>query len=188
MRPTTDAEPEGGDPPCWAHQFEDAVRPDQDGEHGETPIVRESGHDVANAAVYESSRHSPSVERLTVAELGPPPGYAHVAAASGARLVLTAGAVPLDGEGNLVGAGDVRLQARQTLDNLMRQLAAAGAGGDDVLKTTVYVASTDRADLVAVWEEVQGSPIAAAASTLLGVALLGYPDQVVEIEVIAALP
>jgi hypothetical protein len=43
-------------------------------------------------------------------------------------------------------------------------------GGEDVLKTTVYVASSDRADLVASWEEVQRSPIAAAASTLLGVA------------------
>jgi enamine deaminase RidA (YjgF/YER057c/UK114 family) len=102
--------------------------------------------------------------------------------------VLTAGAVPLDDEGNLVGAGDVRLQARQTLDNLMCQLEAAGASGDDVLKTTVYVASTDRAELFAVWEEVQRSPIAAAASTLLGVALLGYPEQVVEIEAIAVLP
>jgi enamine deaminase RidA (YjgF/YER057c/UK114 family) len=129
----------------------------------------------------------PTVERLTVSELAPPPGYAHVAVAASTRLVLTAGAVPLDGEGNLVGAGDVRLQARQTLDNLMRQLEAAGASGDDVLKTTVYVASTDRADLFAVWEEVQQSPIAAAASTLLGVALLGYPEQVVEIEAIAML-
>ena len=48
--------------------------------------------------------------------------------ATGTRLVTTAGAVPLDEEGNLVGLGDVRAQARQTLHNLMRQLAAAGAG------------------------------------------------------------
>lgn len=130
----------------------------------------------------------PHVQRMHVPELFPPPGYAHVAVAPAGRLVLTAGAVPLDGEGNVVGVGDVRLQARQTLDNLMRQLAAAGADGDDVLKTTVYVVSTDVADLVAVWEEVQRSPIAAAASTLLGVALLGYPEQLVEIEAIAAIP
>ena len=94
----------------------------------------------------------------------------------------------LDDDGNLVGSGDVRAQTRQTLHNLMRQLAAAGAGGEDVLKTTVYVASTDRADLVACWEEVQRSPLAAAASTLLGVALLGYTGQLVEIEAIAVLP
>ncbi len=128
------------------------------------------------------------VQRLKVPDLAEPPGYAHVVVASGTRLVMTAGAVPLDAAGNLVGAGDVRAQARQTLDNLMRQLGAAGATGEDVLKTTVYVASTDRADLGACWEEVQQSPLAAAASTLLGVALLGYAGQLVEIEAIAVLP
>ncbi|MFN8592248.1 MAG: RidA family protein [Thermomicrobiales bacterium] len=128
------------------------------------------------------------IERKTVPALAPPPGYAHVAIATGARLIVTAGAVPLDPAGNLVGAGDVRLQARQTLDNLMRQLAAAGASGDDVLKTTIYVVATNGDDLVAVWQEVQQSPLAAAASTLLGVALLGYRGQLVEIEAIAALP
>ncbi|MBA3450748.1 MAG: RidA family protein [Chloroflexia bacterium] len=127
------------------------------------------------------------IVRHTIPDLAQPPGYAHVAVSTGARLVLTAGAVPLDTAGNLVGEGDVRAQALQTLANLMRQLAAAGATGEDVLKTTVYVASTDRADLVAVWEEVQQSPLAAAASTLLGVALLGYTGQLVEIEAIAGL-
>ena len=129
----------------------------------------------------------PHIARQTVPGLAPPPGYAHVAVSSGTRLVVTAGAVPLDAAGELVGAGDVRAQARQTLANLLRQLEAAGATGEDVLKTTVYVASTDRADLVAVWEEVQQSPLAAAASTLLGVALLGYAGQLVEIEAVAGL-
>ena len=127
------------------------------------------------------------VQRLNVPDLAEPPGYAHIVVATGARVVMTAGAVPLDAAGNLVGAGDVRTQARPTLDNLTRQLAAAGATGEDVLKTTVYVALADRADLVACWEEVQQSPIA-AASTLLGVALLGYAGQQVEIEAIAVLP
>ena len=130
----------------------------------------------------------PHLERMHIPELFPPPGYAHVAVATAPRLVLTAGAVPLDREGTIVGAGDVRVQARQTLENLMAQLAAGGANGEDVLKTTVFVASADRADLVAVWEEVQRSPLAAAASTLLGVALLGYPEQLVEIEAIAVVP
>jgi enamine deaminase RidA (YjgF/YER057c/UK114 family) len=128
------------------------------------------------------------VERITVPELATPPGYAHVAIATGARLVITAGAVPLDTAGKLVGEGDVRAQTRQVIDNLMQQLAAAGAEGDDVMKTIVYVASTDGADLSAAWEIVQESPIAAAASTLLGVALLGYTGQLVEIEAIAAVP
>lgn len=128
-----------------------------------------------------------AVERKNVPDLFPPPGYAHVAMASGARLVLTAGAVPLDAEGNLVGPGDIKQQTRQVIDNLIKQLAAGGANGHDVLKTTVYVASGQNDDLVAAWEVVQDSPIAAAASTLLGVATLGYTGQLVEIEAIAAV-
>lgn len=128
------------------------------------------------------------IEQRTVPDLAAPPGYAHVAVATTARLVLTAGAVPLDADGRIVGVGDIPAQTRQTIENLMLQLAAGGATGADVLKTTVYIASTDRDDLVAAWRVVQASPIAAAASTLLGVALLGYPDQLVEIEAVAALP
>ena len=127
------------------------------------------------------------VERRNAPDLAAPPGYAHVASATAGRLVTTAGAVPLDAEGRLGGPSDYVAQARQTLANLLRALDAAGATGDDVLKTTVYVVSTNRADLAAVWGVVQESPVAAAASTLLGVALLGYEGQLVEIEAIAAV-
>jgi enamine deaminase RidA (YjgF/YER057c/UK114 family) len=56
----------------------------------------------------------------------------------------------------------------------------------DVLKTTIFVSSSSRDDLTVAWNEVAGGfgdydP----PSTLLGVAALGYPDQLVEIEAIA---
>lgn len=124
-------------------------------------------------------------ERFNVQNLAPPPGYSHVAVATDAKVVFTAGAVPLDPKGNLVGAGDIAAQTRQVLSNLMLALEAAGATGDDVLKTTVYVASDDRADLLTVWDLVQESDVAAAPSTLLGVSLLGYEGQLVEVEAIA---
>ncbi len=76
----------------------------------------------------------------------------------GTRLVLTAGGVPLDAEGNLVGAGDVAAQTRQVIANLIEQLRLGGATPEDVLKTTVYVAATDNPDLVTAWNEVQASP------------------------------
>ncbi len=128
------------------------------------------------------------VQRLVAPDLFPPPGYAHVAVASGARLVVTAGAVPLDEQGRLVGPGDLAAQAQQTIGNLLRQLSTAGATAEDVLKTTVYVVGKSEADLATVWKVVQASALAPAASTLLGVALLGYPGQLVEIEAVAALP
>jgi enamine deaminase RidA (YjgF/YER057c/UK114 family) len=55
-----------------------------------------------------------------------------------------------------------------------------------VLKTTIYVASSDRANLVAAWEEISAAfGEHDAPSTLLGVTVLGYPDQLVEIEAVA---
>jgi enamine deaminase RidA (YjgF/YER057c/UK114 family) len=125
------------------------------------------------------------IERINAPGLSDPPGYSHAVVASGERLVVTAGAVPLDADGNLVGHGDYVAQTRQVVDNLELALRAAGARGEDVLKTTVYVVTGDSADLAAVWRVIQESEMAAAASTLLGISLLGYEGQLVEVEAIA---
>ncbi|MEV4544984.1 RidA family protein [Micromonospora echinaurantiaca] len=105
-----------------------------------------------------------------------------------ARLVFTAGACPLDADGRTVAPGDHAAQARQVMTNLETALAAAGARLADVVKTTVYVASNRQDDLVAVWEVVRDhfgdhDP----PSTLLGVTVLGYNDQLVEVEAVAAV-
>lgn len=115
--------------------------------------------------------------------------YAYAAVAPPGSLVFTAGACPLNESGATVGVGDVRAQARQCADNLAAALAASGAGLADVLKTTVYVASAVRTDLVAAWEEIRmafGSHD--APGTLLGVTVLGYADQLVELEAVALRP
>jgi enamine deaminase RidA (YjgF/YER057c/UK114 family) len=57
-----------------------------------------------------------------------------------------------------------------------------------VAKTTVYVASGRREDLVAAWQVVRDRfGDHDAPSTLLGVATLGHPDQLVEVEAIASI-
>jgi enamine deaminase RidA (YjgF/YER057c/UK114 family) len=113
--------------------------------------------------------------------------YAYASAARPAGLVFTAGACPLDEQGRVTAPGDYAAQMRQALANLQVALAETGATLADVLKTTVYVASSDRADLVTAWDEVAAVfGEHDAPSTLLGVAMLGYPGQLVEIEAIAA--
>jgi enamine deaminase RidA (YjgF/YER057c/UK114 family) len=112
--------------------------------------------------------------------------YAYASIAPRGSLIFTAGACPLDDQGGVVGAGDVRAQASLAMANLGLALAASGATLADVLKTTVFVASADQADLVAAWEVVSAAfgdhdP----PSTLLGVAVLGYTGQLVEIEAVA---
>jgi enamine deaminase RidA (YjgF/YER057c/UK114 family) len=114
--------------------------------------------------------------------------YAYAAIAQPGALVFTAGACPLDEDGVVVAPGDVGRQARQAVANLGEALAASGSSLSDVLKTTVYVASADRGDLVTAWEVIHDAfgehdP----PSTLLGVAVLGYPGQLVEIEAIAVV-
>ena len=109
-------------------------------------------------------------ERFDTPNLARPPGYSHAAASSEGRPVLTASAVPLHAEGNLVGLEDVAAQTKQVLDNLGQALEAAGAGWGDVLTTTIYVVTEDRKNLADVWDVVQESPVAAAASTGVRVA------------------
>ena len=89
----------------------------------------------------------------------------------------------------MVAPGDVSGQTAQVMANLEESLRAAGSGLHDVLKTTVYVASSDRDDLVAAWNVVRAAfGDHDAPSTLLGVAVLGYPDQLVEVEAVAVRP
>lgn len=124
-------------------------------------------------------------ERVTSKDLFAPPAYAH--AVRSGTLVHSAGAVPVDAEGSLVGAGDRVAQTRQVLANLETQLAAAGASPADVVKTVVYVVAERGEDLSEVWEIVRTSPFSGAASTLVGVTFLGYTGQLVEVEAVAVI-
>jgi enamine deaminase RidA (YjgF/YER057c/UK114 family) len=100
--------------------------------------------------------------------------------------VFTAGACPLDADGKVVAPGDLEAQAERTAENLVVGLEEAGARPEALLKTTVYVVAEERADLVRVWNVVSAR-LGRAPSTLLGVSFLGYPDQLVEIEAVAAV-
>jgi enamine deaminase RidA (YjgF/YER057c/UK114 family) len=116
-------------------------------------------------------------------------GYAYAAIAPPGTLVFAAGACPIDETGQVVGGADYVLQARKTMANLVVALAAAGVGLAEVLKTTIYVASADPADLGAVWDVVHADFAEhEPPSTLLGVSVLGYIGQLVEIEAIAVAP
>ncbi len=129
------------------------------------------------------------VELLRPADLAAGVPYAYAATTGGRPLlVFTAGACPLDEAGSTVCARDVVGQAEQVMVNLRRALHEAGARFDDVVKVTVFVVGTERSDLVAAWDVVhrQLGPHEPPA-TLLGVAALGYRDQLVEVEAIAAI-
>jgi enamine deaminase RidA (YjgF/YER057c/UK114 family) len=115
--------------------------------------------------------------------------YAYAATAPpGARLIFLAGACPLNEDGSTAAVGDYAGQAARAAGNLRAALAAAGAGLADVISTRVLVATTRRQDLVAAWGVVRDAfGDHDVPSTLMGVTVLGYRDQLVEIEAVAAV-
>jgi enamine deaminase RidA (YjgF/YER057c/UK114 family) len=102
------------------------------------------------------------------------------------------GQVARDAEGRRVGEGDLAAQVEQAYLNIGTALAEAGGSFDDVAKLTVYVVdwTPDKMPLL-------GEGVTRAAAklgvdpvkpiTLLGVAALGEPDLLVEVEATAVL-
>jgi enamine deaminase RidA (YjgF/YER057c/UK114 family) len=115
--------------------------------------------------------------------------YAYAATVpADARLIFLAGACPLNEDGSTAAVGDVAGQAAKAVENMRTALAAAGATIDDVISTRVLVASAAQADLVTAWEVVRDAfGDHDVPSTLMGVTVLGYAGQLVEIEAVAAV-
>lgn len=122
-----------------------------------------------------------------------PDVYRQPSVATGSRMVFLAGQVARDADGKPVGEGDLAAQVEQAYLNIATGLAAVGGTFDDVAKLTVYVVD---------WSEEKfpllGEGVGRAAAklgvdptkpiTLLGVASLGEPDLLVEVEATAVLP
>ncbi|ROP65899.1 endoribonuclease L-PSP [Curtobacterium sp. ZW137] len=89
---------------------------------------------------------------------------------------------------SFIAVGDHAGQAAACVANLRQALADAGATLTDVVSTRVLVASSRQADLVAAWEVVRDAfGDHDVPSTLLGVTVLSYDDQLVEVEAVAAV-
>ncbi len=104
-----------------------------------------------------------------------------------AGLLYISGMLPLDANGDLVGAGDVVRQAEQVLGNVGDVLRAAGATFDDVVRVGVDVRDmADRERINTVRHRYFGD--SRPASTLVEVSALAHPGALVEIEAVALLP
>ncbi|MGI5291835.1 RidA family protein [Nonomuraea polychroma] len=121
-----------------------------------------------------------------------PDVYRQMSIATGSKLVFLAGQVARDAEGGRVGEGDLAAQIEQAYLNIGTALAEVGGSFDDVAKLTIYVVdwTPDKMPLL-------GEGVARAATrlgidpvkpiTLLGVAALGEPDLLVEVEATAVI-
>jgi enamine deaminase RidA (YjgF/YER057c/UK114 family) len=115
--------------------------------------------------------------------------YSQAIRSKGQQIIHCAGQVALDGDGNLVGPGDVVVQCRQALANLAVVLTEAGATPADVARIRIYVVNHKTEYLEPVSAELAAffGDIALPASTWLGVASLAMPGFLIEIEVTAVL-
>ncbi|MEU8136847.1 RidA family protein [Streptodolium elevatio] len=115
--------------------------------------------------------------------------YAYAATApAGARLIFLAGSCPLNEDGSTAAVGDFAGQTAKCIENLHTALGDAAAVLEDVISTRVLVASSRQEDLVAAWEVVRDAfGDHDVPSTLMGVTVLGYQDQLVEVEAVAAV-
>jgi enamine deaminase RidA (YjgF/YER057c/UK114 family) len=93
---------------------------------------------------------------------------------------------PLDPAGGITDHGNMGQQMAQSYANIKRVLASFGAGMDDVVEEVVYVTDMEAAFAVAgtVRKEAYGGP-PVVASTILVTPRLAFPDQLIEIKVIA---
>jgi enamine deaminase RidA (YjgF/YER057c/UK114 family) len=117
-----------------------------------------------------------------------PPTYTHVVIATGSILVFIAGQEPEDQHGNLVGPGDLAIQAHQVFANLGRALAAAGARPDQVARINIFVVG-HRPEYMPVIEEARIALFVdhKPADTLVGVETLARPGYLIEVDAIAVL-
>ena len=132
----------------------------------------------------------PNLTRLNPGELHETPGYHHVTVVDSGRTAYLSGQCPLDRDGALVGPGDLAAQITQVVANCVTALDAVGAKPEHVVRSVIYVVTDEQPVLSAAWRRLSDSQVApalSAAATLLGVAQLGYPGQLVEIDLTAAL-
>ncbi len=123
-------------------------------------------------------------QRIDSEKVRPLAAYSTGWKVSDGHLIMLAGQVATDTEGNTVGGDDIRAQTRQVYENIKAALEAAGAGMEDVIRLTVYL--TDRANFAGSMEVRHtyfDEPY--PASTLLIVSGLAKPEWLIEIDAIA---
>jgi len=140
---------------------------------------------ICLSGMLASMAGAQEIERINPEGMTQPTGYTHVVRFD--RLLFIAGQVSTDGDGNVIGAGDMRAQVRQVHENLKAVLASQGADFGDVTKITIYTTDIDAfresADIRSeYWSE--GAP----ASTLVQIDRLARPVFLVEIEATAIAP
>ena len=124
-----------------------------------------------------------------------PPGlkplgmYTQATVVQGGSIAFISGQVSMDGQGKVVGAGDIQSQAVQVFENLKLALGGIGATFEDVVKFTIFIVELTQEKRKAVME-VRSRYIShknPPAATMIGVDKLVEPELMLEIEAVVAI-
>ncbi len=131
-----------------------------------------------------------SVERLNPEGLHENPAYSQVVVTTGSvKTVYVGGQNAVDVSGNVVGSGDIGIQAEQIFKNLETALAAGGARLDDVIRWAIYVvAGQPPQPAFEVFQRAWGDRSDPPLITVVFVSGLAQPDYLMELEAVAVVP
>lgn len=117
-----------------------------------------------------------------------PSGFSYAVSASGERTVHFAGHTAVDGEGRIVGPGDIAAQFEQVLHNLQVTASAAVVELSQVARLTIYVTDVESyqgkaQEIGVIYRRFFGSHY--PAMTLVPVPRLWDKQALIEIEGVA---
>ena len=118
------------------------------------------------------------------------PAYSQVVTTTGAlKTIYVGGQNATNKEGQIVGKGDLKVQAGQILSNLKIALAAGGASLDNVIKWNVYIVQGQDARVAfqALQEDLKKMPHPPIITGVY-VAGLAQPDFLLEMDAVAVVP
>lgn len=128
------------------------------------------------------------IDSFNPAEVWSPFGAFSMAVLQGdGQVIHLKGQVSLDKDGRVVGAGDMRAQVRQTLENIRTVLESVGGQMGDIVSLTHYATDIEKF--------MQAGDVRKAffaepypVTTTVEVARLYRPDLMIEIAAIAEIP
>lgn len=131
-----------------------------------------------------------NVEYINPDGLHKNPAFSQVVAVpANSRTIYIGGLNAVNSSGEIVGKGDIGLQAKQVFKNLEIALSAVGAEIQHVIKWNIYVVQGQSSrpgfeEFQRVWGNRPNPPLI----TVLFVAGLANPDFLMEMDAIAAIP
>jgi 2-iminobutanoate/2-iminopropanoate deaminase len=129
-----------------------------------------------------------AIEEVRSDELNRPLGVfsqAIMADAQG-KFLFVSGLTSRDRDGNVIGAGDIKLQTETILENMKKVLERAGGSLADIVKVTVFIRDMELFDEIHEVRKRYFSP-PYPASSMVEVSRLVSPEHLIEIEAVAAI-